>query len=297
MKNLKTMKMLFGILALFTAHVAQAKPYVVTTLPNFADLARKIGGANVEVKSLIGTGIDPHFVPAKPTFLVDLNKADLLISVGAKLEAGWLPTLIRQSGNNKIKVGSEGSLDLSQAVSLMEVATGKVSRAMGDVHPSGNPHYFLSPAYVPAMARAIAVHLAKIDPSNASLYSSNLANFTSSWNAKAAGWKSRLNKGSVTVVSYHRSLSYLLAWAGWTVFDTIEAKPGIPPSSARLSELIETLPKNGVKVILSERWYSAKDSRFLSEKTGIPLVLIDGLTNDYTAYFEALVNALAGAIK
>ncbi len=294
---MKTIKILFGILTLLTSQAASAKPYVVTTLPNFADLVRKIGGPNVDVKSLIGTGIDPHFVPAKPTFLVDLNKADLLISVGASLEIGWLPPLLKQSGNGKIKAGSDGSLDLSQAVSLMEVATGTVSRAMGDVHPSGNPHYFLSPAYVPAMARAIAASLSKIDPSHAGQYNSNLASFTSTWNSKAAGWKSRLNKSQVSVVSYHRSLSYLLAWAGWTVFDTIEAKPGIPPSSARLSELTDSLPKNGVKLILSEKWYPAKDSRFLSEKTGIPVVLIDGLTNDYNTYFETLVNALAGALK
>lgn len=292
------MKKLFLLLTLLIAPFsAWAKLSVVTTLPNFAYLARTIGGEAIDVKAMLGTGLDPHFIDAKPTFIILLNKADLLISTGLDLEIGYLPLLIDQSRNAKIRNNESGSLVLGDVVNVMDVATGKVSRAMGDVHPNGNPHYYYSPDNVPIMAKAIADKLSELDPTNKAKFQANLQSFLGTFQAKAKGWKSMMAKsGNVKVIMYHKSLDYLLQWLGWTEIDTIEPKPGIPPSTSRLAELADKAKSQGVQLLLAEKWYPAKDGKFISEKTAIPLVVIDGLTDNYMAYFDQLFGSLSQAL-
>lgn len=293
--KLAKLKYICGLIILLNVpFTAWAKLNVVTTLPNFAYLATQIGGDQVAVKAMLGTGLDPHFIDAKPTFIIMLNKADFLISNGLELEAGYLPLLIDQARNAKLRPGEPGSLILGDKVPVLDIATGKVSRAMGDVHPSGNPHFYLSPVNVPIMAKAIAEKLIDLDAEHKSIYQANLQIFLASFQGKLSSWKSAMSKlGPVKAISYHKSMDYLLEWLGWAEIDTIEPKPGIPPSTSRLAELAEKAKSSGVQILIAESWYPSKDGKFISEKTGIPLAVIDGLTNDYVAYFDGLFEKLS----
>lgn len=288
-------------LVLFTIFITQnalAKIKVVTTLPNFAFLAREIGGEAVEVKAMLGTSFDPHFIDAKPSYITLLAGADLLISNGLELEVGYLPLLVDQSRNGKIRAGQPGSLILGQHVSVIDVPQSRVTRDMGDIHPYGNPHFYLSPAELSVMARAIAEQLSVVDENNKAIFEKNLQDFLSRWRQKSTGWKKSLSPlGKMRLITQHKSLNYLLNWLGWELADTIESKPGVPASSSRLTQLVEKSKSEKVHLILLESWYPDKDARFISEKTGVPLLIMEGLTDDYFAYFDKLFAALNNTVK
>lgn len=293
-----TFKIFVFCVAVLAGLSAFAKIKIVTTLPNFAFLARQIGGENVEVKSLLGTSFDPHFIDAKPSYVTLLAKADLLISNGLELEVAYLPLLIDQASNAKIRPGQPGSLVLGNFVPVIDVPQVRISRDMGDVHPYGNPHFYLSPDAVTTMAKIIAEHLTTLDASHSEIYQSNLQNFLVKWKSSIQNWeKNFASLGQVRLIAYHKSLNYLVGWLDWNLVDTIEPKPGVPASSSRLSQLIETSQNQSIDVILLESWYPPKDAKFLSEKSGVPYVRIDGLTDDYFQYFDNLLATFKNQLK
>lgn len=248
---------------------AYAKLHIVTTIPDLAAIAKEVGGDLVEVASLARGEQDPHYLEAKPSYAVKMNKADLLIEVGLELEVGWLPVLLTQSRNPKIQRGAPGHLDASRAISVIEIPSGKVDRSMGDVHPLGNPHYWLDPRNGLIIAREIAEKMATLDPANKGAYDTNQKNFTTRLRGRIAGWQR--TAGSLRgkeIITHHKSFSYFVNWLGIRVVDVIEPKPGIPPPPAHITGLIDLIRSRKIKLIISENYYDPKPSRELAKQTG-----------------------------
>lgn len=290
------------LLALLVPLTASAKLNVVATLPVFASIAQEVGGDRVETTSLARGDQDPHFLDAKPTFVVKLNKADLLIHGGLELEIGWLPPIVVQARNPKINNNTPGNVDLSVGLNILEVPQTPVNRSMGDVHPRGNPHAWLDPENAKVMAVNIAQHLSAIDPEGKAYYGDRLKDFISRLNAKIGGWKkTTVSWKGKQVITYHKSLSYVAGWTGLEVVANVEPKPGIPPSSRYVDELIDKAKGWQAKAILMETFYPSKLPQYLSEKTNIPLVMIptdvgeEGIQN-YFDLIDALVEKVGKTI-
>jgi len=282
MKKYLLASLLLAVLVL--PAVAQARLKVVCTYPYIADLARTIGGERVEVIVLAKGTDDPHFVVPKPSFLAKLRAADLMIVNGADLEAGFGPVLIRQSNNPKIQSPETGLLDLSRFITLREVPA-VLSRAEGDVHPQGNPHFHLDPHHIPVLARAVGGRLSALDNSGGAHYQRLLAGFLSRWSEKQAEWDRRLAplKGK-RVIEYHKLFYYFLSRYGFNLIGSIEPKPGIPPSARHLEGLAETARQQGLDFLIQDLYHEAKSARYLSEKTGVPVTT---LPHDVGAVQEA----------
>ncbi|HCU23542.1 MAG TPA: zinc ABC transporter substrate-binding protein [Deltaproteobacteria bacterium] len=286
------MKRLFILaLAFFLPCLAQAKLNVVATLPVFASLAEEVGGERVEVTSLARGNQDPHFLDAKPTFVVALSRADLLIEGGLDLEVGWLPAILTQSRNGKIQNGAPGNVNAAQGLKILEVPGTRLDRSMGDVHPLGNPHTWLDPRNAKLIAANIYQHLVKIDPEGKAYYEGRLKDFLGrldrkigEWESAAAGFRGK------NVLSYHRSFSYFADWTGLNVVDNVESKPGIAPSPKHVEGLLKLIPAEHVKAILGESYYPKKVPIFLSEKTQIPYLVLPTDTDELgvKAYFELI---------
>lgn len=225
--------------ALVAPRAARANLDVVATVPDLAAIAKDIGGDRVSVTSLALPTQDPHFVDAKPSYTLALNKADLLLAVGLDLELGWLPTLQTGARNPKVQSGGGGFLECGAHVDKLEVPSGSIDRSMGDIHPHGNPHFLYDPRAAAACARAIAGKLAELDSANAETYRAGLKSFLERLDAKRAGWDKRMAKyrGS-PVVAYHRSFAYLLSWLGLVEVINLEPKPGIAPSPRHVAQVI-----------------------------------------------------------
>jgi zinc/manganese transport system substrate-binding protein len=272
---------------------------VVATYPWIASIAEFIGKDLVSVSALARADYDPHTIIPKPSYIARLRSADLLIMNGAQLEIGWLPPLIRQANNPEVVPGSKGLLDLSSCVTLMN-ARDSVSRAEGDIHPDGNPHFNLDPYNIPAIARAIASKFAELDAGNAAAYEANLAEFAAAWNARLKEWDAKLSKlKGVKVVEYHRLYDYLLARYGAVLVTTIEPIPGIPPSSRHIAGLEARLASEGVWAILQDAYHPNDASAYLSSKTSVKLIVlphdagaIDG-TGDIFLLFDEITRSLS----
>jgi ABC-type Zn uptake system ZnuABC Zn-binding protein ZnuA len=276
-----------------------AKVNIVATLPVFASLAQEVGGDRVSVTSLARGNQDPHFLDAKPSYAVDLNKADLLLEGGLELEVGWLPPVVVQSRNSKILPGNPGNVNLAQGVNILEIPKTLVDRSMGDIHPLGNPHMWLDPRNVKVMAANIYQHLVKLDPEGKSYYDGKLQDFLGRLNSKMKQWEDDFQsfKGK-DIITYHKSFSYFADWSGLNVVANVEPKPGIPPSSGRVDELLKMMPNYHVKAILVESFYPKKIPEYLSEKANIPMVVIPTDVGDegVNSYFD-LIDALIRDIK
>jgi len=279
---------------LLAAPAAQAKKlYVVTATTDMAALAQEVGGDKVEVESIAKGYQDPHFVEAKPSFLLKLRRADLLILVGLDLEIGWLPPLITQSGNPKVQVGASGYLDASQFAEILEKPTGQVTRAMGDVHPLGNPHYWLDPENGRRVAQGIADKLAQMDPGDAAYFQQRFADFSrrlteaeKRWDAEMAPYRGR------KVVTYHKSWPNFAKHFDLDVAGYIEPRPGIPPSPGHTLELIQQMKRDNVKVVLVEPYFDLKTPNSIGAATGakvlvmLPSVGGEPAVNDYFQLFD-----------
>jgi zinc/manganese transport system substrate-binding protein len=277
---------------------ALALPKVVATTPDLAAIARQVGGDAVEVTSLALPTQDPHFVDAKPSLALALNRADLLLAQGLDLEIGWLPTLQAGARNPKITVGAGGYLDCSSFISVLEAPTGPVSRAEGDIHRGGNPHYLYDPRNGAKVARAIAERLSRLDPGKAAQYTKNADDFQRAANQLAADFASKfaeLDLAKRKIVVYHRSWSYLEAWLALTEAGAVEPKPGIPPDPAHVAELMGRMKAESVRAIVAEAFYPETTSKLLAEKTGAALVLLPGGTSEGQKYLDH-VSDLAGRI-
>jgi ABC-type Zn uptake system ZnuABC Zn-binding protein ZnuA len=247
---------------------------VVATTADLASVARAVGGDRVQVTALARPTEDPHFVDPKPSFILRLNKADMLIEGGAALEAGWLPPLLDSARNPRIAVGAPGRVVASQGVSLLEVPT-VLDRSMGDVHPYGNPHYLLDPVNAETVAQTIAEALCGVDHEHCGGYEKRARAFRAEINAKLPQWQSALSAAQGRkVVTYHKDFDYLARRFGLDVVDTLEPKPGIPPSPTHLADVISRMKAQGVRWIIAEPTREQRNPEFVAEKTGARIVLL-----------------------
>lgn len=283
---------------------ASAALKVLATTSDLASLASEVGGDKITVDSMARGYQDPHFVEAKPSFVIKLHSADLLIAVGRELEIGWLPPLVTQARNANVQPGGPGYLDASQTARILDIPTGQITRAMGDVHPSGNPHYWLDPDNGKRIARAIADKLAAMDAANAAYYKQRVADFEKRLDAADAGWKAQMApyKG-MKVVTYHRSWPNLADHFGLDVIGYVEPKPGIPPSPSHTLDLIQEMKRQSVKVILVEPYFDLKTPQSIAQNTGAQVVVLapsvgaEKEITDYIKLFDYDVKTLVAAFK
>jgi len=277
---------------------------VMTTTSDLASLAAEVGGDKVAVESLAKGYQDPHFVEAKPSFVIKLHGADLLIAVGRELEIGWLPPLVTQGRNPNIQPGGAGYLDASQTVRILDIPTGQLTRAMGDVHPSGNPHYWLDPGNGKLIARAIEGKLSAMDGANAAYYRQREQDFERRLDAADARWKAALAQyKGVKLVTYHRSWPNFVDHFGFEVIGYVEPKPGIPPSPSHTIDLIQEMKRQNVKIILVEPYFDLKTPNSIAQNTGGQVVVLapsvgaEKEITDYIKLFDYDVNLLVAAFK
>jgi zinc/manganese transport system substrate-binding protein len=290
-------------LLLMASLPARADLKVATSLSDLASVAKWVGGKHVEAQSLCKGYEDPHFVPAKPSLMKAIQHADVFVSVGLELDTGWLPLVLPGSRNPKIQAGASGFVDASDGIDVLEKPTGTVSRAEGDIHPLGNPHYYADPKNLEVVADHLAQVFSKLDPANAADYAANAKAFDEKMEASLTKWEAQLApyKGA-SVVTYHKNFVYFAERFGLKLFGTVEPKPGIPPTPRHLSELAEAMKQAGVKVVLYQPYYSADASRELATKAGGVAVEIateaGGVqgTDDVFAKFDALVSSVSGAL-
>lgn len=286
------------------AAVVQADLKVVATLPDFGAIAQEIGGTHVKVTTLAKGTEDAHFVDARPSFLRELNKADLLLEGGAELELGWLPPLINNARNRKILPDSPGHVVLSEGLRLLDVPQGQVDRSMGDVHPLGNPHYWLDPNNGRIIARRLCEVFSRNDPDNASSYKASLKKFEERLDAKIPEWKKTLAPFKGTkVVSHHRSYDYFLHQFGLELAGTIEPKPGIEPSPTYVNGLIPRLKTADVKLVMIEPFRPRKTPEYIAGAVNAKLLVLPekvgahDKAGDYIALFDHLVGEISAALN
>jgi zinc/manganese transport system substrate-binding protein len=290
----------FGVLA----HPAAAAVRVVATTEDLASLAREVGGDKVTVVGLAKGYQDPHFVDPKPSFILEVSRADLLIVVGRELEIGWLPPLITSSRNSKIQPGGSGYLDASSNVKILEIPTGQITRAMGDVHPQGNPHYWLDPANGRRIAQTIKDKLSQLSPADRAYFDQRYSDFDKRLAAAEARWDGMMApyKGS-KIVTYHRSWPNFMERFGLTVIGYVEPKPGIPPTTSHTVDLIDEMKHQTVKLIVVEPYFDLKTPQAIARQvSGEVLVLAPSVggakeATDYIKLFDYDVNTIVAALK
>jgi zinc/manganese transport system substrate-binding protein len=295
------------LIALLTASVpagAQSKLTVVTTTEDLAAIAREVGGDHITVDSIAKGYQDPHFVEAKPSFILKLQKADLLVLVGRDLEIGWLPPLIQQSRNSKVQVGADGYLDASLQARILEIPQGQVTRAEGDVHPLGNPHYWLDPGNGKIIAREIFDKFVRFRPNDRAYFEQRLNDFVSRLNDAEKRWGALMAPYKDTkVVTYHRSYSNFAERFGLSVVGYVEPKPGIPPTPQHTLDLINDMKRGNVKIVLVEPYFDLKTPNSIGRETGAEVLVmppsVGGVKDvpDYFKLFDYDLALLTNAIK
>ena len=283
---------------------AQGKPNVITTTEDLAAIAREVGGDRITVEAIARGYQDPHFVEAKPSFILKLQKADILVVVGRELEIGWLPPLIQQSRNAKVQVGSSGYLDVSLKARILEIPQGQITRAEGDVHPLGNPHYWLDPENGKVIGREIAEKLSLLRPNDRAYFEQRLNDFTSRLSEAEKRWASLMAPYKGTkVVTYHRSFPNFTERFGLNVIGYVEPRPGIPPSPQHTLDLINEMKRQNVKLVLVEPYFDLKTPNSIGRATDAQVLVMPpsvGGVKDVTDYFTLFdydINLLIGALK
>ena len=269
----------------------------------WAALAQELAGDKTSVYSATNALQDVHKVEARPSLIARIRSADLLICSGSELEIGWLPLLLTQSGNARIQPGSAGYLEASQFVPKLEIPK-VVDRALGDVHPSGNPHVHLDPRNIAKVADVLTERLVQLDPANAEAYKARASVFLERWRAALSRWeKETVRLKGVPVVVYHKDMSYFINWAGMREAGSLEPKPGLPPTPAHLAELVERMKRDPAKVIVYSPYNSPRAAEFLSERTKIPSVMLPftvGGTDkakDLFGLFDDTIGRLLATVK
>jgi zinc/manganese transport system substrate-binding protein len=290
------------LLALASLAVPADKINVVTATQDLASIAAEVGGDHITVEAIAKGYQDPHFVEPTPSFLLKLKRADLLAVVGLQLEIGWLPPLITQSGNPKIQVSNPGYIDMSQFCEILEIPTTQVTRAMGDVHPLGNPHYWLNPENGRRIAKAFQNKFSEMRPADAAYFAAGYANFdkrlteaVKRWDAAMAPYHGR------KVITYHRSWPNFCERFGMVVVDYVEPKPGIPPTPSHTLEVINTMKRDNIKLILVEPYFDLRTPNSIAQATGGTVVVlmpsVGGVkeVTDYFKLFDYDINLLTSA--
>ncbi|MGH2362257.1 MAG: metal ABC transporter substrate-binding protein, partial [bacterium] len=280
---------------------AADKLLIVTATSDLAALAQEIGGDRITVESIARGYQDPHFVEAKPSFLLKLRKADLLLVVGLQLEIGWLSPLITQSGNPRVQVGASGYFDASRFAQILEIPTGVVTRAEGDVHPLGNPHYWLDPENGLRIAKAIADKLTQMRSNDAAYFAQRYDAFRQRLEQEDRKWLAEMQpyRGR-KVVTYHRSWPNFAEPFGLNVVGYVEPRPGIPPSPQHTLELIQQMRRDAIKVILVEPYFDLKTPNAVARETGAQVVVLTpsvGGEKEITDYFKLFEYDIALLMK
>jgi ABC-type Zn uptake system ZnuABC Zn-binding protein ZnuA len=269
---------------------ADSKIRIMTATTDLASLAQEIGGDKVDVESIARGYQDPHFVDPKPSFLLKLSKAELLIVVGLELEIGWLPPLITQSSNPRIQVGAPGYLDASRFAKILEIPTGQVTRAEGDVHPLGNPHYWLDPDNGLRIAKGIQTKLSEMRPNDSAYFAQRYDSFEQRLKQSDQQWQAQMKPyAGRKVVTYHRSWPNFAEHFGLNVVGYVEPRPGIPPSPQHTVELIGQMKRDGVKIIMVEPYFDLKTPNSIARETGGQVVVLMpsvGGEKEITDYFK-----------
>jgi len=293
-----------SVLGLLAAAPAFADLKVATSLTDLAFVAQFVGGKHVTAQSLCRGYEDPHFVPAKPSLMKSIQHADVFVSTGLELDSGWLPLVLPGSRNPKIQPGTKGFVDASEGVTVLEKPVGTVSRAEGDVHPLGNPHYYLDPKALEVVANHLADVFSGLDPANAADYAANAKAFGEKMEASLEKWEKQMEpyKGA-SIVAYHKNFIYFAERFGLKLFGTVEPKPGIPPSPHHINDLAEAMKKAGVKVVEYQPYYNADASQQVANRAGGVALEVateaGGLpgTDDVFSKFDTLVSSVVGALS
>ena len=280
--------------------IASAKLNVVASTPDFGSIAQEIGGDRIDLITLARPTEDPHFVDAKPSFVVKLNRADALIEGGAELEVGWLPPLVDGSRNAKLQAGKPGRISCSEGISLLEIPS-SLDRSKGDIHAAGNPHYMADPLNAKIVAEHIANAFCQLETKSCDVFKANLKKFNDRLDAKMAEWQKMLAPfAGQQVVAYHNSLPYFARRFGLKMDLFLEPKPGIPPSPAHLAEVITKMKTGNIKVILAQPYQNRKTAEAVAGHTGG--IVVDFPTfprspsETYDAMMDGVVKALASAL-
>jgi zinc/manganese transport system substrate-binding protein len=292
------------MLAVATRAQADGKLNVMAATEDLASIGREIGGDRISIDSIAKGYQDPHFVEAKPSFILKLQKADLLIVVGRELEIGWLPPLMQQSRNNKIQPGAQGYLDASLGARILEVPTGQITRAMGDVHPLGNPHYWLDPENGKLIAKEIADKLSELRPNDKAYFDQRLMDFTQRLDAAEKRWLAAMAPYKGTkIVTYHRSFPNFADRFGLDIIGYVEPRPGIPPTPQHTLDLINEMKRQNVKIVMVEPYFDLKTPNSIGQQTGAQVLVmppsVGGVkeASDYFKLFDYDINLLVDAIK
>lgn len=302
---MKKLIVAFAFALLATQATAADKLKVVTTTADLASIAAEVGGDRIDVTSVARGYQDPHFVEPKPSYLLLLRDADLIVVVGLDLEISWLPPLLEQSRNNRIRPGTSGYLDVSQGVEILDRPKGAVNRSMGDVHPLGNPHYWLDPANAVRIGIQIEQRLAQLRPADATYFAQRLNDFKLRMNEANKRWTAALAPfRGAKIVTYHNSWPNFLKRYGLTAIGYVEPKPGVPPSPSHTFELINLMKQEKVKVILMEPYFDHKTPESIASRTGANLLIfypsVGGAksgTDDYFRLFDTNIANLVKALK
>jgi len=288
--------LMFVLMAMLTPAAAEVR--VVASTSSMAMLAREVGGPQVSVTTLAPPDRDPHYLLARPSMMVALRRADLLVAVGAELEIGWLPAAIQGASNPKILPGQAGYFEGAAQIDLIE--TGQTAdRSRGDVHPMGNPHYYLDPVRMATVARALAARLGALDPPHKDAFAARAAAFSAAVDARADQWR-RQAAGAPGVVFYHKDGNYIAAFLGVPVLGWLEPLPGIPPTASHLRDLVERL-KSTKGVVLYNSFHPKDGPEFLSRQLGwkavqLPIeVPLDATGATYLSHIDQWVQAISGA--
>lgn len=298
-------KFLFAVLFIVAPSLVKAELQVVTTTEDLAAIAREVAGDLADVRSIAKGYQDPHFVEAKPSYLLKLKKADLFIQVGLELEVGWGPALLTGARNPKILPGGMGFLDASEGCDILQIPQGGIDRSGGDAHPLGNPHYWTDPENGRVIARAIAARLGKLQPAQAAVFAARLADFEKRLDGSMAGWRALMEPHRGTrVVTYHNSWPNFAKRFGLEVVDFVEPKPGVPPSPRHVQTLVGRMREQKIPVILMEPYFDARLPEKIARDAGARLLTFlpsVGGTPEIKTYLElfdanlkSLVAALGG---
>jgi zinc/manganese transport system substrate-binding protein len=283
------------LLAMLVVQQASANLDIFACEPEWAALATELGGANVTTYSATTALQDPHQVQARPSLLAKARRADLAVCTGAELEIGWMPMIQHQAGNPKIQAGQPGYFQAADYVHMLEVPT-RLDRSEGDINAMGNPHIQTDPRNFALVAKPLSERMAQLDPAHAEKYAANYQNFITRWNQAIGKWQQEaVPLKGLPIVVHHKSWTYLEDWLGLKEVATLEPKPGLPPSSAHLAEVLEKLKAQPAKMIIREAYQDPQASEWLSERAGIPAVMLPGTvggTAEATDLFSLFDNTI-----
>jgi len=288
---------------LLVAPFAQAKLQVFACEPEWAALAKALGGDEVSVFSATTAMQDPHRIQARPSLIARMRRADLVICNGAGLEAGWLPVLLRRAANPAAQAGTAGYFEAADYVSLIDIPH-NVDRAEGDVHPQGDPHFHTDPRNITNVAVALTKRLQQLEPDKAGRYKRQAGHFMQQWRQAIHRWQQQAKPlRGVAIVTQHKSWSYLINWLGLKEVARLEAKPGVPPSTVYLEQLLLRLKQQPASMILRTAYQQGRPSAWLAERSGLPVVVLpytvggNEAATDLFALFDETIRLLLLAVQ